>query len=130
MNPTLKNGNYLLANRLAYNSHMPKHGDIIIFKSNLKNSKVLIKRVIAIQGDNVKVQNGEVYVNGEKLKENYINGNFTSGEIDETIQDNKVFVMGDNRGNSLDSRYDEIGQVSIDNIIGKICVGIYPMKIF
>ena len=92
-------------------------------------TKSLIKRVIAVEGDSIEITNGEVFLNGEKLEENYINGSDTFGDIIiEKIPKGKVFVMGDNRGNSLDSRDSQIGLVDTKDIKGKAILKIYPFS--
>ena len=134
MNPTLENEDFLI----IFKNKNIKHGDIVIVKTNLEitkkdieglnpisklkigKTKSLIKRVIALEGDSIQISNGEVFLNGEKLEENYINGSDTFGDIIiEKIPQGKVFVMGDNRGNSLDSRDSKIGLIDIEDIQGK-----------
>lgn len=129
MNDTLHNKDLLLVNRLAYKGEKePQYKDIVIFKTKLENDKVLIKRVIGEPGDKIKIENGQVYRNGQLLKESYIGGQDTIGMIDTTVPEGKVFVMGDNRNNSLDSRFEEVGFVDEDDIIGKIMFRIYPFE--
>ena len=143
LNPTLEEQDFLI----VINNKNVKHGDIVIVDTNLKitskdieglgpiskfrigKTKNLIKRVIAVEGDSIQLSNGEVFLNGEKLEENYINGSQTNGNIFiEKIPEGKVFVMGDNRGNSLDSRNSEIGLVSIKDIKGKARLRLYPFS--
>ncbi|WIF94986.1 signal peptidase I [Caminicella sporogenes] len=132
MYPTLEPNNYLIINKIPYMIHKPERGDIVVFKSSLETDngkkKDLIKRVIALEGDKLVIKDGKVYVNGKELKEDYINGNYTSGDIDITIPKGKVFVMGDNRGNSLDSRDERVGLVDIDTIRGKVLVRLFPFS--
>lgn len=131
MYPTLDNNNYLLINKIAYSSNLPQKGDIIVFESHLETEngkeKDLVKRVIGVEGDKVNIEDGEVYINDEKQEELYINGDYTDGYIDLTIPEGYVFVMGDNRPNSLDSRSEQVGLVNIkDDIIGKVFVRLFP----
>ncbi len=130
MYPTLEPNNYLIINKIPYMIHEPEHGDIIVFKSHLETldgkEKDLIKRVIAVEGDEIVVKDGEIYVNGEKLEEDYINGDYTSGDIELNVPQDHVFVMGDNRQNSLDSRDSRVGPVEIDTIRGKVLVRLFP----
>ncbi|MCH1964657.1 signal peptidase I [Paeniclostridium sordellii] len=131
MNTTLNDKDYLVINKLAYLKKDPKRGDIIVFKSNLVdydgNNKDLIKRVIGLPGDKLKIKNGKVYVNNEEFDTNNI---YTSGDIDIVVPKNNVFVMGDNRGDSVDSRNKEVGVVNIDNIVGKVFCRLYPLEKF
>ena len=135
MEPTLYENNYLFVNKLAYlTKDHPDYGDIIIFKSDIdkddgSGKKILIKRVIAVENDVVTVSEGNVYRNGIKLDESYTLEGFTSGDIkDYAVPENDVFVMGDNRGVSLDSRSGEVGTISEDSIIGKAFFRLYPFS--
>ncbi len=132
MYPTLEPYNYLIINKIPYMMHEPEHGDIVVFKSHLKSldgkEKDLIKRVVAVEGDEISVEDGRVYVNGVEVEEEYINGNYTPGDINLTIPEGMVFVMGDNRQNSLDSRDGRVGPVEIDTIRGKVLVRLFPFS--
>ena len=135
MEPTLYENNYLFINKLAYiNKDCPEYGDIIVFKSNIEKddgngTKLLIKRVIGVEGDVVDISGGEVYINGKKLEEDYTLEDITAGDItDYKVPHDEVFVMGDNRGISLDSRSEEVGTVKEDDILGKAFVRLYPFS--
>ncbi len=135
MEPTLYENNYLFINKMAYiNKDHPGYGDIVVFKSDLdkddgKGKKLLIKRVIGVEGDKITISDGIVYRNGEKLTEPYTLEEFTSGAItDYQVSRDEVFVMGDNRGISLDSRAEEVGTVSEEDIMGKAFVRLYPFN--
>ncbi|QZY53631.1 signal peptidase I [Crassaminicella profunda] len=132
MYPTLNEYNYLIINKIPYMMHDPEKGDIVVFKSHLKTvdgkDKDLIKRVIGVPGDKIKVTDGDVYVNGEKLDEPYINGDYTPGEVELEVSENMIFVMGDNRQNSLDSRDERVGPVPIETVRGKVLVRLYPFN--
>ncbi len=134
MMPTVQPNNYLIVYKLAYKfGHEPQTGDIIVFKSGLmtenEKAKYLIKRVIATEGDTIQITDGEVYVNGDQLEEPYINGDYTPGEIPETVvPEDSLFVMGDNRPNSTDSRSEAVGFVPEDTVMGKVVLRLLPLN--
>ena len=128
MHPTLENRDLVITLKIAYLHSEPKQGDIIIFKPAL-DDKIYIKRVIGGPGDKVAIKGGHVYVNNQLLKEHYISTNYTEGDIDLTVPEGKVFVLGDNRwpSASLDSRSSMLGLVSLDAILGKTVYRIFPI---
>ncbi len=132
MSPTLEENDFLIINRLLYKRGTPERGDIVVFRSNLKTEtgrqKLLIKRVIAIPGDEIVIKDGKIYLNGSKLEENYIESEYTMGDIDLVIPENEVFVMGDNRSNSLDSRDGILGLVDFNTIMGKAFIRLFPFS--
>ncbi|WP_243141203.1 signal peptidase I [Alkaliphilus pronyensis] len=136
MSPTLQEYDFLIINRLLYKRSGPENGDIVVFQSDLKTSmgrdKLLIKRIIAIPGDTVLVEDGIVYLNGRALDEPYLENVYTEGKAVEgkeiEVPEGKVFTMGDNRGNSRDSRDESIGLVDIDEIVGKAFLRLYPFN--
>ena len=134
MYPTLENKDYLFINKLAYKTEEPKRGDIIVFKTEMidiksNKKKDLVKRVIALPGEHIVIKNSEVYINDELLDEIYLKDVYTSGDIDIIVPENNVFTMGDNSPDSLDSRNYEIGTVSINDIVGKVSMRVYPFDI-
>lgn len=122
MYPTLKERQIVVSFNLFYT---PQRGDIIICQPQTYDKR-LIKRVIAVENDTVFIdkESGDVYINGKKLDEPYIKKEALNTVPDSpiTILPNHVFVMGDNRNNSLDSRSEVIGQVPINDIIGKVII--------
>ncbi len=142
MEPTLLVGDYLLVNRLSYvmkipftdtvllNTGAPKRGDTIVFRYPVDHSKDFVKRVIAKEGDTVEIRNKAVYVNGSRAEDgnarfadpNVIPGNFSErdnfGPI--TVPKDSYFAMGDNRDNSLDSRF--WGFVKRDELVGRAVI--------
>ena len=137
MEPTLYENNYLFINKLAYKTKdYPEYEDIIVFKSGLetddgKGKKLLIKRVIGVEGDVITVSEGVVYRNGYPLEEPYTLEGYTNGTVSElTVPQDQVFVMGDNRSISLDSRDPSVGTVSEDDIMGKAFIRLYPFSEF
>lgn len=132
MEPTLIDTDKVVITDLFYTPHQ---GDIVIISHAQDYSKPLVKRVIATAGQELKLDyaNNAVYVDGQKLDEPYIQGNTVSGDVPEeelngVIPEGKVFVMGDNRGISLDSRYKQIGLIDEDAIIGKAQLDVIPHK--
>ncbi len=134
MEPNFQPGDYVLTSRQAYRLFgEPQRGDIIVFRSELLddegNVKNLIKRIIALPGDTIAIKNGYTYVNGEKIDEPYVAEQGLSGEMEEiTVPDGQLFVMGDNRGVSEDSRSPRVGTISEDTIVGKVIIRLYPFK--
>ncbi len=123
MLPTLKSGEYVLVNRLAYKmGRLPEYGDIIVFSSPVSDQD-LIKRVIGLPGDQVQISNGQVYVNGQALAEPYIAAApMYQGEW--AVPDGNLFVLGDNRNDSSDSH--AWGLLPIENVIGKAILIYWP----
>lgn len=124
MYATLRDGDYLLLlSNLFY--HHPEQGDIVVIsKESHDNGAPIVKRVIATEGQTVDFdfENGTVYVDGEILDEPYINNPTIEGrgmEFPLTVEENCIFVMGDNRYVSLDSRYAEIGLIDRREVLGK-----------
>lgn len=113
--------------------YTPHQGDIVVISHGAQYDKALIKRVIAIEGQDLEIdfENNRVYVDGELQKEDYIQGITKLGdrsaeEVNGIIPEGKVFVMGDNRTVSLDSRFNEVGLINISDIIGKAQLDIIP----
>lgn len=116
MLPTLKDGEFVLVNRLAYRIGEPARGDIVVFRSTTNFDLDLIKRVIGVPGDEVRVADGRVIVNGLVLTEPYINAEPRySGEW--SVPQGYLFVLGDNRNDSSDSH--AWGLLPLQNVIGK-----------
>ena len=133
MYPTLNNNDLMLVSRVFYT---PRTGDIVVFKKDAYDAnKALVKRVIATEGQviNINFEIGAVYVDGEEIKEDYIR-ELTYNKLDfigpQTVPEGCVFVMGDNRNESTDSRNSLIGMVDSRLIIGKVLYVIYPLDAF
>lgn len=127
MTPTLQNDQVIICNKLAE----CQKGDVVAF---YYNNKVLIKRVIGVAGDVIDISgDGVVSVNGEPLDEPYVS-ELALGEYDielpYQVPDNRIFVMGDHRSVSIDSRSTSVGCVAIENVIGKVLLRVYPIDSF
>lgn len=133
MYPTLEDKDYLILNKLAYKFGEPKRGDIVVFDSELVDEatgkqKKLIKRVIGLPGDKIEIVNGYVYINDTLLEETYLDGVFTDGDVNMVVPAGEYYVMGDNRPHSGDSRSSLVGTVSIDDMVGKLLIRVYPFN--
>lgn len=130
MNPTLQTQERLLVNKALYYFTDPVKDDIIVFKYPHDPSRDFIKRVIAVPGDTIEIREGVVYLNGQMLKEDYILEK-TKGSFPKVIVPPKhVFVMGDNRNNSEDSRFKNVGFVPYELVKGKGMIVFWPFEVF
>ena len=134
MKPILRNGDVVLVNRIVYNASRPKRGDIIVFKpKGNENSHYYIKRIIGLPGETVEIIENHVYINGEKLKEDYKTTDINDvGIVSEEMQlaSDEYFVLGDDRENSEDSRNADVGNVKRSYIYGKAWFIVSPKKDF
>ena len=136
MENTLHNGDNLIVDKLSYRFHDPERFDIIVFPFQFQDNTYYIKRIIGLPGETVQIMDdGSIYINGEKLEENYgmeVIKPETIGRAAEPIElgDDEYFVMGDNRNNSSDSRTDMVGNIKREYIIGKAWLRIWPVSDF
>lgn len=131
MYPTIEPNNYLIINKIPYMQRTPNYGDIIVFKAHIANEggeeKDLIKRVIGLPGDKIQVKGDIVYRNGEALVEPYVYGGATPGDMAQVVvSEGHLFVMGDNRPVSLDSRDPSLGEIAINSVLGQAAIRLYP----
>lgn len=127
MIPTLQIRDLLLVNKALYNFTDPVRGDIVVFNTDSSlagKSPPLIKRVVGLAHDTIEVQDGKLILNGQVLEEDFTNGPIGDDFPPTLIDEGHMFVMGDNRNNSRDSRY--IGQIRLDRLIGRAEVIIFP----
>lgn len=134
MSSTLENRQEILVNRFIYSISNPKPNDIVVFLPNgNEKSHYYVKRVIGVPGDTVQILDGAVYVNGELFEEAVetaaiLDAELAAEEIE--LAEDEYFVLGDNRNNSEDSRYANIGNVKKEYIIGKAWFIVSPFKDF
>lgn len=127
---TLNIGDRVLVNKLSYDFHDVNRGDIIVFErpAGEADSGItdLIKRVVGLPGDTVQGQNGQVLINGEPLDEPYLDDGVTTGDFDPIeVPEGHLFMMGDNRGDSRDSRF--FGPIEEDTIVGRAFFRVWPL---
>lgn len=130
MYPTLDKGDRVLVNKLSYKLHDVHRGDLVVFErppgQPASEIKDLIKRVVGLPGDEIEARNGTVYVDGKKLDEPYLVDGVTTDNLPrQTVPDGEVFVMGDNRGDSADSRV--FGPIDEDSIVGRAFIRVWPV---
>jgi signal peptidase I len=125
MEPSLHDGEFVVINRLAYRWCNPDRGEVIVFHFPLDPQRRFIKRIIGLPGDSIAVHNGQVFVNGSLIQEPYIAAP-PNYEGDWIVETGRVFVLGDNRNNSLDSQ--NWGTLPLDEIIGKAVVIYWPFE--
>jgi signal peptidase I len=129
MVPTLEVGDRVLANKFIYRFTEPERRDIVVFDSvDEDDDQTLIKRVVGVAGDEIQVQGGVLYVNGEAQEEPYLNGpdQFWGIYGPTVVPEGHIFVMGDNRGNSADSRV--FGPLPLENLKGEAFVRFWPVS--
>lgn len=132
MEPTISVGDKFFMNRLIYKVSSPKRGDIIVFRTNASDDAALhIRRVIALPGETVQISDGMIIIDGRLYKEgkgfpSISNPGLASSPI--TLDNNEYFVLGDNRNNSEDSRYGDIGLINKRYIVGKLWFTVSPVK--
>lgn len=129
MLPTLRINDFLLVNRAIYHFTKPVRGDIVVFEStrkaaNEKYPKHLIKRVVGVEYDTIEIRDGTLYLNGEPQTEEFKAEDSERDFGPKEVLEGHIFVMGDNRNHSNDSRY--IGQIPLKNLVGRAEVRFFP----
>lgn len=125
MYPTLNGEELLIVNQWIYKVDEPEYGDIVVFHTYEGNKKKdFIKRVIGLPGDRIRIKKGAVYRNGNMLEEPYISEAISGDVTTITVPEGMVYVLGDNRNNSKDSR--QIGPVQMEDVVGRAEVVLWP----
>lgn len=124
MAPRIASGEFVLINTISYRLHAPQRGDIIAFRHESPAPEVFIKRIIGLGGDKVAIDRGTVIVNGSVLREPYVRFADNRSFPEVTVPAGSLYVLGDNRVDSNDSRY--WGFVARDQVLGKAVAGIWP----
>ncbi len=134
MNPTLNNGDNLWISKISYTVGDPKRFDVIVF--NYDENTTYVKRIIGLPGETVLIDElGNIYINGEVLSENYGKERISRNKLGRASQpvllgSDEYFVLGDNRNNSSDSRYSDVGNIKRKEIVGKAVFRIFPFNAF
>lgn len=124
MYPTLQHHERLIVNKAVYHFKKPDKGEIIVF--NYSPQRDFIKRVVAVEGDSVEIINGKLFINDREIDEPYIENYSMSDYGPAVVPEGHIFVLGDNRGNSMDSRDPAVGYISLELIKGKAFVVFWP----
>ncbi len=133
METTLSDGDNLIVDKISFRFREPNRYEIIVFPYQYEEDTYYIKRIIGLPGETVQVQNGEVYINGQKLNEDYGNEPMQDPGIAEetiTLGEDEYFVLGDNRNHSADSRDPSVGVLHRKDLLGRAWVRIWPFDKF
>lgn len=133
MEPSFHDGQRLLVEKVSYRFSTPSRGQVVIFKYPSDRRRKFIKRIVGIPGDEILIKNGFLYINGVRMEEDYINGPTygtysapTFGPV--LVPQDHYFVLGDNRRNSDDSRYPDVGFVPARDLVGRALISYWPLR--
>jgi len=132
MEYTLMDGDNLIVNKIGYRLHEPERFDVVVFPYRYAHKMYYVKRIIGLPGETVQIlMDGTILINGEPLNEYYGREVILDpGRAYEpiTLSEDEYFVLGDNRNNSKDSRWEDVGNIKRDELMGKVWVRIYPFN--
>ena len=126
MSPTIPEGSLVLGSRLAYRSDSIDRGDIVFFRHPELGSTLLIKRVIAVEGDTFAITHGQVYINDQPVDEPYLKGQMQEDFPAVIVPEGKLILLGDNREHSTDSRFWEDPFGDVDHVVAKATFLLFP----
>jgi signal peptidase I len=128
MEPNLHTDQRLVVEKLSYHLHEPRRGDVVVLRLPERGPELLIKRVVGLPGETIEIRSGHVTIDGTVLTEPYLSRstNGTYGPL--VVPGGQVFVMGDNRGASNDSRI--FGPVPLERVVGRAWVSYWPIEFF
>jgi signal peptidase I len=124
MEPNLHTDQRLVVEKVSYRLHSPRRGDVVVIRMPERGPELLIKRVIALPGETLEIRGGVVSINGQPIEEEYLVNKTTGTYGPTTVPGGHVFVMGDNRGASNDSRM--FGPVTLERVVGRAWVSYWP----
>jgi signal peptidase I len=128
MEPNLHHGQYLVVDKISYklpfNLRSPQRGDVVVFSPPTQPNKDFVKRIIGLPDDTVEIKRGKVYINGEPLPNTFEARLDRTSMGPRTVPEGELFVMGDNRANSNDSR--NWGMLEMDEVVGKAWLSYWP----
>lgn len=131
MEPSLHHGQRLMVDKVTYRFSQPRVGDVVVFRYPTDTRRKFIKRVIGLPGDEIHIKDGYLFLNGKRLLEDYIHGPtygaYTRDYGPVTVPAASYFVLGDNRRNSDDSRYPDVGFVPVSLVVGRAIVVYWPL---
>ncbi len=130
MEPNFYEGQFILVNKLAYKLGQPDRGEVLVFHNPSDRNEDWIKRIIGLPGDTVEIHDQKVFINGQELAQPYEPNPIPLGYLfgPQLVEPNHLFVMGDNRPNSRDSRY--VGAIDESLVVGQAWLRVWPMNKF
>lgn len=135
MEPNFHDEEYILTDKISYRFHSPLRGDVVVFRAPKNREHEYIKRIVGLPGERIKITNGDVFINGQKIEEDYLekstisySGSFLRSGEEFLISQGEYFVLGDNRPHSSDSR--EWGTIVREDIIGRAWFRYWPPSRF
>lgn len=128
MEPSLHDGERLLVDKVTYRFRPPERGEIIVFAYPKDPRRKFIKRVIGVPGDVVEIRNRTLVINGTPIEETYIRGPMYQPYGPVTVPEGTVWVLGDNRNNSEDSRFPDVGAVPLNHVVGRALLVYWPPR--